>query len=86
MAAANFKVEFPRRQAILKIGEIRPHGQWVPEFVIKEKVPVLVWPNPTLDGYFLVEHKDGRCQMARPYELTFLDGKELFDQYDWSEA
>ena len=47
-------------------------------------VPVLVWPMPTQDGYFVVEHQDGHCQKAQPYELTFLGSKELFEQYDWS--
>ena len=67
---ASFKVEFPRRQAKLSI----------------TRVPVLVWPMPTQDGYFIVEHQDGHCQKVQPYELTFLGSKELFDQYDWSEA
>ena len=49
------------------------------------RVPVFVWPMPTQDGYFIVEHQDGRCQKVQPYELTFLGSKELFDQYDWSE-
>lgn len=39
---------------------------------------------PTQDGYFVVEHQDGHCQKAQPYELTFLGSKELFEQYDWS--
>ena len=85
MAAATFKVEFPRRQAMFNVGELRPHGQWLPEFIVKESVPVLVWPMPTDDGYFIVEHQDGHCQKVQPYELTFLGSKELFDQYDWSE-
>lgn len=85
MAMATFKCEFPRRQAMLKIGEVRPHGQWLPEFIVKERVPVFVWPYPTVDGYFIVEHQDGHCQKVQPYELTFLDSKELFDQYDWTQ-
>lgn len=85
MASANFKVGLPWRQAMLKVGELRPHGQWAPEFIVKELVPVLVWPMPTHDGYFIVEHQDGHCQKVQPYELTFLGSKELFDQYDWSE-
>ncbi len=44
---------------------------------------MFVWPYPTIDGYFIVEHQDGRCQKVQPYELTFLGSKELFDQYDW---
>ena len=50
------------------------------------RVPVLVWPIPTQDGCFIVEHQDGHCQKAQPYELAFLDSRELFDQYDWSDA
>lgn len=76
MAAASFKVEFPRRQAMLAAAQ--------DGLVIK--VPVFVWPNPTQDGLFLVEFEDGKCQKVQPYELTFLGSKELFDQYDWSEA
>ena len=83
MSVASFKIEFPRRQAMLKIGEIRPRNQWLPEFIVKEEVPVLVWPYPTTDGYFIVEHQDGHCQKVQPYELTFLGSKELFDQYSW---
>ena len=87
MASANFKVEFPRRQAMLDVytTEITECLE-----VIKrrtgERVPVFVWPMPTSDGLFVVEHQTGQCQKVHPHELTFLDSKELFDQYDWSEA
>lgn len=90
MAAASFKVEFPRRQAMLSIREKIEHRdlydgpEYYTEWVEKARVPVFVWPMPTQDGYFIVEHQDGRCQKVQPYELTFLDSKELFDQYDWS--
>lgn len=67
---ASIKVEFPRRQAMLLIG----------------RVPVLVWPMPTQDGCFIVEHQDGHCQKVQPYELIFLGSKELFDQCSWEEA
>lgn len=80
MAVATFKCEFPRRQAFVDV---------ISEEIIRhrtgEKVPVFVWPIPTQDGYFIVEHQDGRCQMVPPHELTFLGSKELFDQCDWSE-
>lgn len=74
MASATFKVEFPRRQAMLTATQ---DGSVI-------KVPVFVWPNPTQDGRFIVEFEDGKCQMVPAYELTFLGSKELFDQYDWS--
>lgn len=92
MAFANFKVEFPRRQAMLTIYE--PPTECYPwqdisvgklcKLVEVARVPVFVWPIPTQDGYFIVEHQDGHCQKVQPYELTFLGSKELFDQYDWS--
>ena len=88
---ANIKVEFPRRQAMLSIMEKIEHRDlydspaYYTEWVEKARVPVFVWPMPTQDGYFIVEHQDGRCQKVQPYELTFLGSKELFDQYDWSE-
>lgn len=50
------------------------------------RVPVFVWPMPTQDGYFIVEHQDGHCQKVQPDSLTFLGSKELFDQYSWEEA
>ena len=92
MAAAGFKVEFPRRQAMLSIRERqevdRPEITFKPIFEYAEvaRVPVFVWPIPTQDGCFIVEHQDGHCQKVHPYELTFLGSKELFDQHDWSEA
>lgn len=84
MAVATFKCEFPRRQAMLTIRE--PHyknGDF--EYQDVARVPVFVWPNPTQDGCFIVEHQDGTVHTVRPDVLTFLDSKELFDQYDWSE-
>ena len=93
MAMATFKCEFPRRQAMLSIRERRPrksdgtfYGEWAVEYVETAMVPVFVWPMPTQDGYFIVEHQDGHCQKVQPYELTFLDSKELFHQYSWEEA
>lgn len=92
MAMATFKCEFPRRQAMLSIRERqevdRPEIPFEPifEYVEVARVPVFVWPMPTQDGYFIVEHQDGHCQKVQPYELTFLGSKELFDQYSWEEA
>lgn len=93
MAAASFKVEFPRRQAMLSICESPEYYPWQDVSVTKSckrvevaRVPVFVWPIPTIDGRFIVEHKDGQCQSVQPYELTFLGGEELFDQYNWEEA
>ena len=93
MAMATFKCEFPRRQAMLSISERKsrvPLGDlydaYAVEYVEVARVPVFVWPMPTQDGYFIVEHQDGRCQKVQPYELTFLDSEELFEQYSWEEA
>ena len=87
MAVATFKCEFPRRQAMLSIREFRPlDWGWDAELVEAARVPVLVWPMPTSEGLFLVEHQDGTVQRVQPDSLTFLGSKELFDQYDWSEA
>ena len=87
MANLEFKIKPERRQAMLTIRE--PASKWVREcgYEYKEvaRVPVFVWPMPTQDGYFIVEHQDGHCQKVQPYELTFLGSKELFDLYDWSE-
>lgn len=86
MAVASFKIEFPRRQAMLSIREYRPlDGGWAAERVETARVPVLVWPIPTSEGLFVVEHQDGTVHTVRPESLTFLGSKELFDQYDWSE-
>lgn len=85
MASANFKVEFPRRQAMLTIRE--PHYKnGTIDFEEIAHVPVFVWPMPTTEGLFVVEHQDGFCERVQPDSLTFLGSKELFDQYDWSEA
>lgn len=85
-------VTIPRRQAMLSIREKIEHRDlydgpsYYTEWVEKARVPVFVWPMPTQDGYFIVEHQDGHCQKVQPYELTFLGSKELFDQYSWEEA
>jgi hypothetical protein len=85
---ASVKVEFPRRQAMLTVYEGVGHP-WQDVTVCGRRevarVPVFVWPMPTQDGYFIVEHQDGRCQKVQPYELTFLGSKELFDQFSWEE-
>lgn len=89
MAATSFKVNFPRRQAMLSLWKeyVDRHGDWKLDTSTEvARVPVFVWPNPTQDGCFIVEHQDGHCQRVQPYELTFLGSKELFDQYSWEEA
>ena len=84
MAMATFKCEFLRRQAMLTIRE--PHYKnGVFEYQDVARVPVFVWPNPTIDGMFVVEHQDGTIQRVQPDSLTFLGSKELFDQYDWRD-
>lgn len=85
MAGASINVEFPRRQAMLSIRDIEDALYGRGPVVEVARVPVFVWPIPTQDGHFIVEHKDGHCQKVRPYELTFLGSKELFDQCDWSD-
>lgn len=93
MAAASFKVEFPRRQAMLSMGYDKIHipkdqldEYYIEGWVETSKVPVFVWPNPTQDGFFIVEHQTGECDVVDPRRLTFLGSKELFDQYSWEEA
>lgn len=88
----DLEAKCPRRQAMLSVGYDKIH---IPEDSLDEcyiegwvetsKVPVLVWPNPTPDGYFIVEHQNGKCEKVHPNRLTFLDGKKFFDQYDWGE-
>jgi len=88
MKGVEYKFVVPRRQAMLSLTVSA--SQWSREagYARKEvaRVPVLVWPMPTSDGLFVVEHQTGQCQTVQPHELTFLESKELFDQYDWSEA
>lgn len=91
MASANFKVEFPRRRAMLSMGYDKIHipkdqldEYYIEGWVETGKVPVFVWPNPTQDGFFIVEHQTGKCEKVDPARLTFIGSKELFDQYDWS--
>lgn len=89
MAMATFKCEFPRRQAMLSLWKryVDCHGDWKFDTSTEvARVPVFVWPMPTSEGLFLVEHQDGTVQRVQPDSLTFLGSKELFDQYDWSET
>lgn len=85
MAMASFKVEFPRRQAMLSIREPHYNGNGIVEYEEFARVPVFVWPMPTTNGLFVVEHQDGTVQRVQPDSLTFLGSKELFDQYDWKD-
>jgi hypothetical protein len=81
---AGLKIEFPRRQAMLSIKE--PHYKnGAIEIEEVDRVPVFVWPMPTSEGLFVVEHQDGFCERGQPDSLTFLGSKELFDQCDWNE-
>lgn len=89
LTKAGFKVEFPMRQAMLSIrqkqGFKNDDGSYHFELVEVASVPVFVWPMPTSEGLFVVEHQDGTVQRVQPDLLTFLDSKELFDQYDWND-
>lgn len=85
MAVATFKCEFPRRQAMLTIVEPHYKGNGIVEYDEVARVPVLVWPMPTSEGLFVVEHQDGTAQRVQPDSLTFLGSKELFDQCSWEE-
>ena len=92
MVSLEYKFTVPRRQAMLSIKELDTSLYELMEFPYSRnfkfrevaRVPVFVWPMPTQDGCFIIEHQDGHCQKVQPYELTFLGSKELFDQYDWS--
>lgn len=90
MEMATFKCEFPRRQAMLSIRAFGAHdsGNLYDQRTWREvnRVPVLVWPMPTTEGLFVVEHQDGTVQRVQPDSLTFIGSKELFDQYSWEEA
>ena len=83
MASASFTVEFPRRQAMLTIREPHYRGDGVVECEEVARVPVFVWPMPTIEGAFVVEFEDGTVQRVNPESLTFLDSKELFEQCRW---
>ena len=81
-------VKYQRRQAMLSIREpvySTANGICIGDEEVAH-VPVFVWPMPTQEGLFVVEHQDGTVQRVQPDSLTFLGSKELFDQYDWSEA
>ena len=90
MAMATFKCEFPRRQALFSIREPVYKDTVCGKVCVGDeetaRVPVFVWPMPTSEGLFVVEHQDGTTQRVQPDSLTFLGSKELFDQYNWSEA
>lgn len=90
MAVIECKIAVARRQAMLSIMEPvykdNPCGKVCVGQEEIARVPVFVWPMPTQDGCFIVEHRDGRCHRVQPDELAFLDSEGLFDQYDWGEA
>ena len=54
-------------------------------WTIIDQVSVLVWPNPTPNGGFIVEHTNGKCEVVPPYNLTFLDSEKEFNQYNWNK-
>lgn len=74
---------FQRRQAMLTIREPHYTENGIIEYEDVAHVPVFVWPMPTIDGLFVVEHQDGTAQRVHPDSLRFLGSKELFDQYAW---
>lgn len=82
----------PRRPALLIIREFKEEEDdlellrfpnlWEPV----DQVPVLVWPNPTIfNGGFIVEHKNGKCEIVPPYNLVFLDSEKEFSRYNWDK-
>ena len=81
----NVEVTFPRRRAMLSIKEPHYDGGFEIQHEEVARVPVFVWPMPDVDGRFVVELESGECRKAWPHELTFLDSKEMFELYDWSE-
>lgn len=89
MERTTFKIKPERRQAMLSIMEPVYKDGLCGEVCVGERevarVPVFVWPMPTSEGMFVVEHQDGTVHRVQPDSLTFLWSKELFDQYDWSE-
>lgn len=74
-----------RRQAMLSIIEPHYKGNGVVEYEEAARVPVFVWPTPTANGLFVVEHQDGTVQRVQPNSLTLLGSKELFEQYAWGD-
>ena len=85
MANLEFKIKPERRQAMLSIKEPHYKGNGIVEREEVARVPVFVWPMPTSEGLFVVEHQDGTAQRVQPDSLTFLGSKELFGQYSWEE-
>jgi hypothetical protein len=89
MNGLEYKITVPRRQAMLSITEPVYKDTLCGRVCVDQeeiaRVPVFVWPMPTQDGCFVVEHRDGRCQKVEPDELTFLGSEELFDQHYWIE-
>lgn len=75
-----------RRQAMLSIIEPHYKGNGIVEHEETARVPVFVWPTPTTNGLFIVEHQDGTVQRVQPDSLTLLGSKELFEQYAWGEG
>ena len=85
MAGLEYKITVPRRQAMVDEITVGFDEYGVVEHRTVKRYKVLVWPMPTKDGEFIVEYEEGYCGRVKPERLKFLDSKELFDQYVWSE-
>lgn len=87
MAGLDYKITVPRRQAMVdEIMVTLDDDYGVSEYRTGKRDKVLVWPTPTKDGEFVVEYEEGYCGRVKPERLKFLDGKDIFDQYDWSQS
>lgn len=80
----------PRRPALLMIRHFGEEDdldllRFPESWRIIDQVPVLVWPNPTFNGGFIIEHKNGKCETVPPYNLVFLDSEKEFNQYNWDK-
>ena len=89
MAGIEFKIKPERRQAMLSIREPVYEDSLCGKVCVGQeevaRVPVFVWPMPTSEGLFVVEHQDGTVQRVQPDALTLLGSKELFGRHDWIE-
>ena len=86
MKGLEYKIKVPRRQAMVDDITVESDEYGVFERRTGKRDKVLVWPTPTKDGEFVVEYEEGYCGRVKPERLKFLDSKEIFDQYDWSNS
>lgn len=86
MRGLEYKITVPRRQAIVDETIVESDEYGVFERRNGKRDKVLVWPMPTKDGEFVVEYEEGHCGRVKPERLKFLDSKEIFDQYNWSNS